>query len=238
MNTIEKHERIREIREAYERAYRELSGRAPPRVIIEFYPYAGIKATLRYGSPSRSTIIARISDVLEEAPLAVHNALAYILVARLLGKKPPLHHERVYRLWTNSETAKRLHARARRERGRRERHEPQGKHKNLEESFERVNKKYFHGAIEMPVLKWSPRRTRRKLGHYDPTKNVIMISKSLDDQRVPDFVLDYVMYHEMLHMVEKGSKGRYKRRVHTREFRDKEKEFEEHEEAEDWLRRL
>lgn len=62
-------------------------------------------------------------------------------------------------------------------------------------SFNRSNSKYFENVIERPNLEWGG-KTFRKLGHYNYHTDTIMIAKTLESRM--DLV-DYVMYHEMLH---------------------------------------
>ncbi len=93
----------------------------------------------------------------------------------------------------------------------------------LEESFDRVNEKYFHNSIEKPNLIWG-KNNRRKLGCYDFNTDTITISRIFKNK---DFVfLDYVMYHEMLHKDIKFDSKKGKSRFHSKEFRRREKEFE------------
>lgn len=91
----------------------------------------------------------------------------------------------------------------------------------LEKSFERVNDYFFAGTIEMPNLAWN--NSRRKLGSYDYGSDTITISSMLKD--ADNEMIDYVMYHEMLHKKHKFSSKGGKIYHHTREFRSSEKAF-------------
>jgi len=109
---------------------------------------------------------------------------------------------------------------------------------HLDLSFKRVNQQYFHGKLSRPHLIWSARRTFRKFGHYQWDIDTVMISQSLDNHRVPEFLVDYVMYHELLH---KKLGIRYingRRYSHTRNFRNEEQRFNEFEEAKKYLDRI
>ncbi len=94
-----------------------------------------------------------------------------------------------------------------------------GRHHNLNASFDRVNRAYFGGRMPRPKLTWNATFTRRKLGHYDFHTDTVMLSITLDDAKVLNYVVDYVMYHELLHkqLGVRAVNGR--RRVHTPEFR-------------------
>ena len=61
-----------------------------------------------------------------------------------------------------------------------------GRHYDLEESFERVNSEYFQGQLERPALTWNKTITHRKLGHYQPATDTLMVSISLDRADVPE----------------------------------------------------
>jgi len=96
-------------------------------------------------------------------------------------------------------------------------------HPLLEESFNRINERYFLGLVEQPNLIWGV-ESKRKLGHYNFKKDEILISKvflKLD----PKF-LDLVMYHEVLHKQRKFESKNGRERYHDRVFKEREKLFE------------
>ncbi len=105
----------------------------------------------------------------------------------------------------------------------------------LEESFNRVNEKYFYGLIEKPNLIWG-NNSIRKLGSYGYGSDTITISKILEN--VDETILDYVMYHEVLHKKHKFMSKNGRNYHHTPLFKKKEKEFEDSEEIERNLRRI
>jgi predicted metal-dependent hydrolase len=76
------------------------------------------------------------------------------------------------------------------------------------------------------------------LGHFDPSHNAIIISRILDQPRDPAVALEYVMFHEMLHLRYPVDHTAARRRVHTREFREAEKEFPQLKEAKEILKQL
>ncbi|PIN69416.1 hypothetical protein COV93_05585 [Candidatus Woesearchaeota archaeon CG11_big_fil_rev_8_21_14_0_20_43_8] len=95
-------------------------------------------------------------------------------------------------------------------------------HPTLEESFNRINTKYFDGIVERPNLRMG-KPTRSKLGSYDYKTDMISISSIFENH---EDVIDYIMYHEVLHKVLKFKQSGTKNYHHTAEFRRKEKEFE------------
>ncbi len=66
----------------------------------------------------------------------------------------------------------------------------------LKASFEKSNEQFFNGMMEMPNLEWGS-ESFAKLGQYAYGSDTITISTILKD--APEGLLDYVMYHEMLH---------------------------------------
>jgi len=106
------------------------------------------------------------------------------------------------------------------------------------EIFEELNLKYFFGLMARPALGWSKQASRTMLGHYDPPHNAIVISRILDRPGTPRLAVEYVMYHEMLHLRHPAEHEGARRCVHTRAFKDAEKEFERLKEAKALLRKL
>ncbi len=89
-----------------------------------------------------------------------------------------------------------------------------------------------------PELGWSLRPSRQTLGHYDPAHNTIVLSKLLDKPGTPRLAVEYVMYHEMLHLRHPVQHRGSKRCVHTSEFREAEQKFSGLKEAKQALRKL
>lgn len=102
---------------------------------------------------------------------------------------------------------------------------------NLDESFERVNAAYFAGGIPKPRLHWNRVLTARKFGHYESARDTVMLSVSLDDPTVPEQVVDYVMYHELLHKRHGVKLTNGRRLAHTSAFRKEDQSFKGYEYA-------
>ena len=102
---------------------------------------------------------------------------------------------------------------------------PKGNFYDLDELFEELNARYFHGLMARPLLGWSRKASRLMLGHYDPSHNAIILSKLLDDSKTPRVAVEYVLFHEMLHLRYPVDHRGARRCVHTREFKDAEKQF-------------
>jgi predicted metal-dependent hydrolase len=107
-------------------------------------------------------------------------------------------------------------------------------HPLLEESFNRVNEKYFLDLIEQTNLEFN--NSVNKLGSYEYGLDTITISKYLKE--MPQEMLDYVMYHEMLHKKHKFKNIGIKTNHHTKEFKEEERKFENSHQIEKQLRYL
>ena len=201
---------------------------------VSFYPYTSLKSTIRI---QNNRTIIRISDILREAPQDVLEALIHILAARLEKRKPDPAHLQRYREYAESPDVEARHAQARLSRSRKVLLGPVGEIYDLRNSFRRVNRRYFQGRLPRPTLSWSPTRSRRQLGYHDAHLNLIVISRWLDRKSVPVYVLDFIMYHELLHTVTPSEERNGKRIVHTREFKKQEQKFDHYEEAVRWLDR-
>ena len=104
----------------------------------------------------------------------------------------------------------------------------------LLDSFNRVNEKYFNEIVDVPNLRWGSDSTT-KLGSYDFKTDTITISSIFEDETE---LLDYVMYHEMLHKKHKFNSNKGRNAFHFSKFRKEEKMFENALEIEKKLKRL
>jgi hypothetical protein len=113
-----------------------------------------------------------------------------------------------------------------------------GQYHDLNLAFERVNTTYFEGQLERPHLRWNRTRTRRKYGHYDEARDTVMISQTLDAAGVPEYVIDFVVYHELLHKTLGTPVVEGRRRSHTSAFRTAERAFRRYAEARNFIAKL
>jgi predicted metal-dependent hydrolase len=203
-----------------------------PEVQVSFYPFAGLNNTIRIRN---QRVYVRVSDILCDAPQAVHRALAHILVGKLFKQRPKVEHETLYRQFIYQPQILRASDLARQRRGRKQLSGSVGRTYNLDRIFTQLNRRYFDNDLYKPNLSWSMRRTKRILGHHDAVHDAIIISRSLDLASVPDYVVEYVMYHEMLHVKHKPRLVNGRRLFHTPAFRAEEKRFAYYDEAIKWL---
>jgi hypothetical protein len=222
--------------EIFRRVHRELRPRTPPPAIeVEYKRFANANSDVRLES---NTILVRITDLLESAPAPVTEALAHILLGKLYRKPTEAQYAHRYRLYLNRKDMRRRINLVRQARGRKAHAGPQGSTHHLEEIFEEINGKYFGGLMARPALGWSRVRSRTHLGHFDPSHHMIVISRIFDDARVPRLALEYVMYHEMLHLEYPVDHSGARRCVHTPEFKAHEKLFLQFNEAKALLKKL
>ena len=122
-----------------------------------------------------------------------------------------------------------------------------GKHHDLADSFKRVREKYFSDAEcapmdlegpDRPAVVWSTQKTYKRFGYWMGDYNLIVISRVLDSQKVPNFVLDYVVYHELLHKKHGAINLAGARECHHWDFNLEERKFDKHKEAEAFLSKV
>ncbi len=203
-----------------------------PVVNVTFYPFAGLNNTIRIRN---QRVYVRVSDILWDAPPAVHRALAHILVGKLFKRRSSGEDETLYRQYAYQPQIVLASDLARQRRGRKQLNGSVGRTYDLEQIFAQLNHRYFDNALSKPSLSWSARRTKRILGHHDAVHDAIVISRSLDLEAVPHYVIEYVMYHEMLHVKHPPRIVNGRRRFHTPTFRAEEKQFVHYDAAIHWL---
>jgi hypothetical protein len=220
----------------FETAYRELRPRAPiPEFKVQFFPFANLNNTIRL---REGRILVRLSDLLEGAPTPVLHAIVHILLAKLYRKAIDEGHASRYRRFSGSQAVtSKIHL-IRQMRGRKRVDGPAGRHYHLDQIFEDLNSRFFHGLMARPQLTWSENHARQTLGHYDPAHNTIVVSKIFDRAEVPRYAIEYLLYHEMLHLRHPVKLRGSRRCVHPPEFQAEEKLFPQLELAQKYLKRL
>jgi predicted metal-dependent hydrolase len=222
--------------EIFHNELRQLRPRAPlPELKVEFFAFANVNNTIRL---REGRLLVRLSDLLEGAPEGVVRAIAHILLAKMYRKPIDHGHAARYRKYVGShEVVSKAHL-VRQMRGRKRLHSPKGRVYDLDAIFEDLNQRFFHGLMGRPRMSWSPARTRRILGHYDPAHNAIVISRIFDHPAIPRYAAEYIVYHEMLHLRHPVKLRGSRRCVHSSEFQAEEKLFPEWERAERFLKTL
>jgi predicted metal-dependent hydrolase len=202
---------------------------------VEFYPFASINNTIRM---REGKLFVRVSDVLEGAPDNVLHAIAHILLAKMYRK--PIEREQAtrYRRYISSREIRNKTDLLRQIRGRKRIGSARGSAYDLDAIFEELNARFFHGLLARPRMTWSRVHARNRLGHYDPAHNAIVVSRVFDDFRVPRYAVEYIVYHEMLHLKHPVKLRGSRRCVHSGEFQAEERLFPRLEDAKAMLKRL
>jgi predicted metal-dependent hydrolase len=222
--------------EIFQDTYRELRPAASvPELKIEFFAFANVNNTIRL---RHGRLLVRLSDLLGGAPDSVLRAIAHILLAKMYRQPIDRGQAARYRRYVASHEIVRKTHLVRQMRGRKRLRPARGHFYDLDEVFEKLNTRFFHGLMARPRMSWSQAKTRRILGHYDPAHNAIIISRVFDHLAVPAYVLEYIVYHEMLHLKHPVKLRGSRRCVHSAEFQAEEKLFPHAAEANAFLKRL
>ncbi len=206
-----------------------------PELKIEFFAFANVNNTIRL---REGRLLVRLSDLLEGAPNTVLRAIAHILLAKMYRQPIDRGQAARYRRYVASHEIVRKTHLVRQIRGRKRLRPARGSVFDLDAVFETLNTRFFHGLMARPRMSWSQTKTRRILGHYDPAHNAIIISRIFDHFGVPAYVLEYIVYHEMLHLKHPVRLRGSRRCVHSAEFQAEEKLFPHMAQANAFVRRL
>ncbi|MGD0929351.1 MAG: SprT-like domain-containing protein [Candidatus Korobacteraceae bacterium] len=206
-----------------------------PQFQVEFYAFANVNSTIRL---RQDVIHVRISDLLEGSPDTVLEAIAHILLAKIYRKPiQPSHSTRYRRYVSSHDMASKAHL-LRQVRGRKQIASARGQVYDLDQVFEELNQQFFYGLLARPRMTWSRAHARKSLAHYDPAHNAIVVSRVFDHARVPRYTLEYIVYHEMLHLKHPVKLRGSRRCVHGPEFQAEEKLFPHLEQAKLFLKSL
>jgi hypothetical protein len=118
----------------------------------------------------------------------------------------------------------------------------QGNTYNLNEMMDELNRRYFKNQLRLNIT-WFGTATKKNkskvtFGLYQDPLRLIKINRVLDNDKVPAYLVSFVIYHEMLHHVcppyvdQKG-----KNQIHNKEFKAREEQFHEFEQAQDWIKK-
>ncbi len=190
---------------------------------VEFFAYRGLKHVLRFRDDEAHV---RISHHAKGQNTEFFEALAHVLWARVFRKKCDPVWEKTYKDYETqlahkipeSPSVKRVF-------------DSRGVIFDLEEIKSRLDLRFFGGHFNAVKIGWSRQSARTRLGHYDFGAAWIVITKILDHPEIPSYVVEYIVYHEMLHHIHRPQNGR----IHTREFNAAEKLFPDYRIAKTWI---
>lgn len=220
----------------FQESFHELRPRTPiPEMRVEFYAFASINNNIRL---REGKLRARVSDLLEGAPESVLRSIAHILLAKMYRKPIDRQHATRYRRYISGHDITQKAHLLRQMRGRKRIESAEGQNYHLETIFDDLNSRFFHGLLARPRMTWSRDQARNSLGHYDPAHNAIVVSRIFDHSRVPRYAIEYIVYHEMLHLKHPVKLRGSRRCVHSAEFQAEERLFPQLEKAKQFLKRL
>lgn len=118
----------------------------------------------------------------------------------------------------------------------------QGSVYNLETIYNQVNQDYFSNKLKLNITWFGSHqklfRSRVTFGLYHDPLRLIKINRLLDRATVPEYLVAFVVYHEMLHHVcpdyfdKNGC-----HHIHTKEFKEKEALFSQYHLAQSWIKK-
>ncbi|MCL2296127.1 MAG: hypothetical protein FWC29_03490 [Methanomassiliicoccaceae archaeon] len=197
--------------------------------------FCGAKEFQASWKRSGDSIDIMISDYLADAPCDVITDFSQTVVGTIANRRPA--YGKTYLEWVRSDeyicSKRKIYLR----RSRNLTGSPEGNERDLIESVERLLDigLLVPSDIDNSFFSWTKMPNVRKLGFCSPMMRVIGISCVLDDVSVPELVLDYVVYHESLHLAQGYRPGQ---RPHSKKFRIDERKYPRYEEAESYLRSL
>jgi len=206
-----------------------------PPMAVRFRRFTSLNATIRL---REGTIHVSLSDLLEGAPDSVIHAIAHILLAKLYKKPIDAGQNLRYKRFASSAAVTRQTELIRGARGNKRCFGPEGRFYNLEEVFDSLNLRFFGGMLGRPQLTWSEHTAKRSLGHYDAAHNTIVVSRVFDRPSSPRYAIEYLLYHEMLHLKHPVKMRGLRRCVHSRAFKDEEALYPQLKEALAFIKRL
>jgi hypothetical protein len=206
-----------------------------PPIAVRFRRFTSLNTTIRL---REGQIFVSLSDLLEGAPESVVRAIAHILLAKLYKKPIEAAQSLRYKRFAASAAVTRQTELIRHARGSKRYSGPEGRFYNLDEVFDALNVRFFGGMLGRPELTWSEHHAKRSLGHYDAAHNTIVVSRVFDRPSSPRYAIEYLLYHEMLHLKHPVRMRGLRRCVHSREFKAEEALFPQLPEALAFIKRL
>ncbi len=206
-----------------------------PPMRIRFRRFTSLNTTIRL---REGEIRVSLSDLLEGAPESVLRAIAHILIAKLYRKPVDAAQNVRFKRFASSAAVTHQIEQIRNLRGFKRFYGPEGRYFHLEEVFDSLNERFFNGLLGRPELTWSGQTSKRSLGHYDAAHNTIVVSRVFDRPSSPRYALEYLLFHEMLHLKHPVRMRGLRRSVHPRDFKADEALFPQLNEALAFIKRL
>ena len=207
---------------------REYYGTNYKKIAVDFYKFRNLKHTIEW-TPWRIQI--KVNEHFRNAPDTIIRKLAIILLAKVykvrVEKDIRSSYNEYVEIMKDSLPVKKPYSLGR--------YTPTGKVFELTRIFNQLNALYFKNNLKRPILGWSRNKSYRRLGFYDKERNLLVISRVFDQRRVPEDIVRYLVYHEMLHIFYPSVKRNGRRIIHPPAFRKVEKHFPGYEHIQNWL---
>ena len=206
-----------------------------PPIAVRFRRFTSLNTTIRL---RQGKLFVSLSDLLEGAPEQIAHAIAHILLAKLYKKPIDARQNLRYKRFSTSAAVTRQTELIRGARANKRYFGPQGHFYNLEEVFDSLNVRFYSGLLGSHELTWSEGMAKRSLGHYDAALNTIVVSRVFDRPSSPRYAIEYLLYHEMLHLKHPVKMRGVRRCVHSRDFKADEALFPQLKQAQAFIKRL
>jgi hypothetical protein len=199
------------------------------KIEVGFHKFRSLKHTVEW-TPWRIRI--KVNEHFREAPDKIIELLAIILLAKVYQVKV----ERDIRAGYNNYVEGLKESLPVKKHNRLDAYKSKGERFDLVKIFDQLNTLYFGNNLKMPILGWSRKNSYWRLGFYDKERNLLVISRVFDQHGVPDEVVEYLVYHEMLHIHFPYERKNGRRIIHPPEFRRTEKQFPRYQNIQNWLK--
>jgi hypothetical protein len=118
----------------------------------------------------------------------------------------------------------------------------QGNVYNLQLIYNKLNAEYFGNQLNLYIT-WFGKPNRRcrsrvTFGLFHDSLKLIKVNRLLDSPSFPYYLIEYVVYHEMVHHVCPpyfDVNGQH--HIHTKEFKEREALFRDYDLAQDWIKK-
>ncbi|MBM9501742.1 M48 family metallopeptidase [Leptospira sp. 201903071] len=197
------------------------------KVRYKFYPYANLGSAIRISSGVLEFKIH--SSYLESDSL---EAVIELLLYKLLKLPIPKSIEEKIQSFYE------LHSKQKSEKNKRKKRIESSDSKNaiLKDILSRINETYLGIDLSDIEIYWGKGSSKTRLGHFDPSHKMIVINPILGKEVVPTFVLEYIVFHELLHVYIPATRKNGKNVIHGKEFRSLEKKYPDYLRANQWLK--
>ncbi len=119
--------------------------------------------------------------------------------------------------------------------------ETKGSCYDLKKIYHALNARYFEGKLDLNITWFEqrarPNRKQMTFGLFHDSLRLIKINRVLDNQQFPEYVVAYVVYHEMLHHVCPAyvdKEGR--KQIHSLQFKEREEAYQYIKESRQWMK--